>query len=275
MKLNKKLLFILFIIIFTISSVSATDEVNSTHVEYNNLDSNKSTHNDIESNEDMNSVNLSINQGNKIPLIINSSVEGSVEIFIDGKLEYNYLFDLEDKLNINTFNTNSFDIENSNLNIGLHNITFIFNFDRNWNFNPKIEVVNSSYYFKFSYNHDENYNNFYSYTSSFKILEKNKSVHILNDYFEKIYSYDYNINIHFDDLTDDYYLIGIIISNETKVVHKTKEFIKIDEFGNCIYNVPYLDSGTYNLTIINLEDGQSDTISFKNLKKKLNFLNHT
>ena len=65
MKLNKKLLFILFIIIFTISSVSATDEVNSTHVEYNNLDSNKSTHNDIESNEDMNSVNLSINQGIK------------------------------------------------------------------------------------------------------------------------------------------------------------------------------------------------------------------
>ena len=192
-------------------------------------------------------------------------------IFIDGKeMSYEYYDNI---INIQTYFPYAFIYnEKSNIKPGNHTIRFEFNFYESY-YQISSQYLNITH-IKFFENDELNYGNgtTFIYEANLNIGEKEKTIHI-TDVINESYDDGGFIKIKLDEynyipIEDNYYEIGVIITNENGVIDKTNDFLIYDENGTGLY-YPYnykldaaLDAGKYNITIINLKDGTKDTCEF-------------
>ena len=278
---NKKLFVILVFLLFIlqISFVSAqsdnqTEIVNESaesigYSDINNL-SNPKVGNHIEPSGYGDK--MEFYQGDEIPIHIESPCDGDLKVLVDG-VEYGvFNFTNNEIIHIHTYNPESF-YNNSKINIdvGVHNISLIFNFN---NFKSKDVNIfldeNSTLNFKFNKNYSSHITNTYAYNSTLNILKKDKTIHISEfAYYHLLEECEFDVHIDNLDLWydekiyDEGDLYGIIITKINQCVYK-KSFYdlpsEIPEGGFlwCIFEV-----GVYNFTVINFLDGTTDSILFK------------
>ena len=210
-----------------------------------------------------------------IPIHIESPAEGDLKVFVDD-MEYGvWNFTKNKTIYIPTYNPESF-YNNSKINIdvGLHNISLIFNFKK---FNSKDVNIfldgNSTLNFIFNENYPSHITDTYTYNSTLNILKKDKTIHILNfTYYNLLEMGEYIIHMDnydlwendsiYHDILDTGNLFGIIIINNNNELIYTEpdNGILLDELDELwgIYEV-----GVYNFTVINFLDGTMDSVLFK------------
>jgi len=276
---NRKLFVFLIVIIFIlqISLVTAHDnndvQINKTAKSQDFPELSANNHS-LNTNHKSNATNhdnqMEFNQGDKIPIHINTPVEGNLTVFIDNK-EYNtYNFTEHGTIYVPTYNPESFyNSSKMNIDIGLHNISLIFNFKYSCQYAADIFLdKNSTLNFKFHADYDFSLLNntyIYTYNSTINILKKESTIHITKLIFKNLCQYG-EYEIHVDNLKEEEFSFdsfGIIISNKHNILHKQifpniwaddKISIGLDTINNI---------GDYTFTVINLADGTTDKIVFK------------
>lgn len=215
---------------------------------------------------------MKFNQGDKIPLHINSPVEGDLKVLIDDKDYGLWHFKQDETILIPTYNPESFyDDTKTNIDVGLHDISLIFNFKDSNYYDAEVSFHEDST-LNFYINTDGDVlREDYHYNHTLNILKKEKTIDIY--YLDKFSFYEPNhfdiyINgrnlYEFEKNDNDPY--GMIISDGTKILYKGDGS---DEFSFPILNTQELfdlyefNIGIYNLTVINLLDGTSDSTIFE------------
>ena len=132
---NRKLFFILLVVslfVLHISSVCAVDS-NQTHtIETNDnhkLSINNTKHEHISKNDDFKDNSLDFNQGDKIPITIDSLEEGNLTVLIDDEVYYykSWILLGIETINIPTYNPSSFyNSSIKNIGVGTHKISLVF-----------------------------------------------------------------------------------------------------------------------------------------------------
>lgn len=215
-----------------------------------------------------------------MPIHIDSPAEGDLKVFVDD-MEYGvWNFTKNKTIYIPTYNSESF-YNNSKINIdvGLHNISLIFNFKK---FNSKDVNIfldeNSTLNFIFKKNYSSHITNTYVYNSTLNILKKDRTIHILNfTYYDLYQRGEYVVHVDNLDLWDDEYaygeelydeifgcVYGIIIMKNGELIHKNSyEDSWTDNVivWGSLFDVN--EVGIYNFTVINFIDGTMDSVLFK------------
>jgi len=275
---RKFFVFLIFIIfILQISLVTAQDnndaQINETTKaqDYPELSANNHSMNtDYRSNTTNHNTQMEFNQGDKIPIHINTPVEGNFTVFVDNK-EYNtYNFTKHGTIYVPTYNPESFyNSSKMNIDIGLHNISLIFNFKYPCQYAADIFLdKNSTLNFKFHAGYDFSLlNNTYTYTynSTINILKKESTIHIVDFIYYDLLQYG-EYEIHVDNLKEEEFSFdsfGIIISNKHNILHK-QIFANIWVDDKTSVGLDILnETGYYAFAVINLADGTTDKIVFK------------
>ena len=278
---NRKLFFILLVVslfVLHISSVCAVDS-NQTHtIETNDnhkLSINNTKHEHISKNDDFKDNSLDFNQGDKIPITIDSLEEGNLTVLIDDEVYYykSWILLGIETINIPTYNPSSFyNSSIKNIGVGTHKISLVFNLNTFKNYVPVVSKDGSNLKFKFQNYTDDTLDNKYTYTHNLtlNIHEKRKTIiaSILNKptYYNMLdFSIELDKDTLMDMLKDDTYLnhIGIIISN----IEKTDIYMPRASFVvpcQCKGITFFVESvlGICNLTVVNFADGTTDTVLF-------------
>lgn len=191
-------------------------------------------------------------------------------VYIDNKL-VNFIQDFKYGRTINMYNYDSYYSEDLNSiypNVGLHNISIIFEFN-----NPqKYDITINKYknesedryicnvlLFRFNINDDSEAKKRYSYNATLNILKKDKTVHITNISSFATYR-EYPLIVFFSNVSSCY----IIISNETEII-LFRNYYSPD--GYCYINF-FVDlenkirPGIYNFTVVNEYDNTFDSSLF-------------
>ena len=296
---NKKLILLLIfllLVILNVSLVSAFENNETDAIEIvNNHDLSSGVVNDCSQelkdydNSDENI--LDYNQGDKIPITIDSPINGYLTVMIDDEKYGSWWFFNNETIIIPTYNSESF--QNSsirNIDVGTHNMSLIFNFYEYHNYVPIISKQDSNLMFKFTL--DNNFSNgayTYTYNTLLVIHEIEKTIHI-SFYEEPTYyeSFDFILrlyNVTREDvvrkgLYSDY---GIIISEGENIFYK--ENINIIEDISSFLRQDFVDGvpilyvmfsfliptlsfdvdhkfGVCNITAINFRDGTYDSLLF-------------
>lgn len=288
---NRKLFFILLVVsvfILHISSVCAVDS-NQTHtIETNDnhkLSINNTKHEHISKNDDFKDNSLDFNQGDKIPITIDSLEEGNLTVLIDDEVYYykSWILLGIETIIIPTYNPSSFyNSSIKNIGVGSHEISLVFNLNTFKNYVPVVSKEGSNLKFKFQSYTDDTLDNKYTYVHNLtlNIHEKRKTINvsILNKptYYDTIdFSVGFDNDTLMDMLQDDTYLnhFGIICSNE-KILNKDVFDLKwydMDCIKRAHVDISYPVSiyydvesvlGICNLTVVNFADGTTDTVLF-------------
>ena len=208
-----------------------------------------------------------------IPVHIESPCDGDLKVLVDDMEYCVWNFTKNKTIYIPTYNPESFnDNSKMNIDVGLHNISLIFNFN---NFKSKDVNIfldeNSTLNFKFNKNYGSHITDTFVYYSTWNILKKDKTIHILNFTYNNLCEMGEYI-IHMDNLDlweDDNspYLeilycgpFGIIISSNNKIIYKESD-TGIFEGLRELYEI--YEVGVYNFTVINFLDGTMDSVLFK------------
>ena len=291
---NRKLFFILLVVslfVLHISSVCAVDS-NQTHtIETNDnhkLSINNTKHEHISKNDDFKDNSLDFNQGDKIPITIDSLEEGNLTVLIDDEVYYykSWILLGIETINIPTYNPSSFyNSSIKNIGVGTHKISLVFNLNTFKNYVPVVSKDGSNLKFKFQNYTDDTLDNKYTYTHNLtlNIHEKRKTIiaSILNKptYYNMLdFSIELDKDTLMDMLKDDTYLnhIGIIISNIEKTLCKDVDnimtFSDIEFIQRAHFDYSFALTGIFsdvesvlgicNLTVVNFADGTTDTVLF-------------
>ena len=291
---NRKLFFILLVVslfVLHISSVCAVDS-NQTHtIETNDnhkLSINNTKHEYISNDDDFKDDSLDFNQGDKIPITIDSPKEGNLTVLIDDEVYYYNSWILLDSetMHIPTYNPSSFyNSSIKNIGVGTHKISLVFNLNTFKNYVPVVSKDGSNLKFKFQNYTDDTLDNKYTYTHNLtlNIHEKRKTINasIVNKptYYNMLdFSIELDKDTLMDMLKDDTYLnhIGIIISNIEKTLCKDVDnimtFSDIEFIQRAHFDYSFALTGIFsdvesvlgicNLTVVNFADGTTDTVLF-------------
>ena len=281
--LNKKLmiLLLLILVILQISSVNAynktefdiiNEKINST--DGLKLHINNAFHEDnISESNEYNGNKMEFNQGDMIPIHINSLKNGELKVLVDDKEYGSWNFSKNETILIPTYNLESFDNDSiMNIDVGLHNISFIFNFKYYSRYTADISIdENSALTFQINKKYTtHDFTNRYTYNSTLNILKKEKSIHIVKfKYYNLIDGGD--CQIHVDNYQEELiFYYGIIISNKEEIIYKERFYIPHVEFTTDMGLYYVQNVGFYNFAVVNLVDGTSDSIIFKASKYKPN-----
>ena len=291
---NRKLFFILLVVsvfILHISSVCAVNS-NETHA----IELNKEYDLSVKSDSKQGYVSkiggsadnsLDFNQGDKIPITIDSLEEGNLTVLIDDEVYYykSWILLGIETINIPTYNPSSFyNSSIKNIGVGTHKISLVFSLNTFKNYVPVVSKDSSNLKFKFQNYTDDTLDNKYTYIHNLtlNIHEKIKTINV-SIYDRPMYHDSIYMDIGFDKdtlmdmLKDDTYLnhFGIIISNNEKILDKDvfdfksyeMEFVKRAHVG-ISYPVTGITFdvgsvlGICNLTVVNFADGTTDTVLF-------------
>lgn len=306
--INKKLFVLLVFLLFIlhISFVCAvecneTDTTVEIHNNYYELSVNNSNEENFEYELNDNIVvfnenSLDFNQGDKIPITIDSSEDGILTVLIDDEMYGSWNFLNRETILIPTYNSASFyNSSIKNIDVGIHNISLIFKFNNFNNYEPIVSKEDSHLNFQFNkYTQDVLNNSVYTFSSTLNIHKKEKTIHIslLDKYptyydsigfdvFMLLYGIDEDVNAWKDK---NIYSFGIIISDKEGVIYKENRYVGEDYY----FSPPEFDSngipchnvshslcqipgithdivrklGICNLTIINFADGTQDSVLF-------------
>lgn len=297
---NRKICLLLVFLLFIlhISFVCASEYNETDIVEINDNDE-LSVNNNACEKDDMVVLSenvLDFNQGDKIPVTIDSPVDGDLTVLVDGEIYKSWSFSKNKTVIIPTYNPDSFyDNTIKNINVGTHKLSLIFKLNTYNNYIPIVSNKDSNLTFKFNTANNTLNNKYtYSYTSTLNIHEKEKTIRLFFDddaiylTYSSLICYIELDNIDITNLIhDDFnfitgYVIGIIISDDKGIIFKKHddigEFVNLmsefDEYGKpythgeYIEDVPGIDYdvvrklGVCNLTVINFEDGTQDSVLF-------------
>ena len=246
---------------------------------------------------------LDFNQGDKIPITVDSPVEGNLTVLIDNEIYGIWSFSKNETIYIPTYNSASFyNSSIKNINVGDYKMSLIFKLNTFNNYIPIISEEDSHLNFQFHIYDDIILNNKYTYThnATLTIFEKRKTVEL---FINSEYYYHVSVNcgvgvgldISFSNISwkDRYenYSFGLILSDQSRTLFKKDigileanhlgEFIESYEESKvwCVflYDFPGLSHdilrniGVCNLTVINFVDGTSDSILF-NVSKFYNYV---
>ena len=298
---NKKLILLLIfllLVILNVSLVSAFENNETDAIEIvNNHDLSSGVVNDCSQelkdydNSDENI--LDYNQGDKIPITIDSPINGYLTVMIDDEKYGSWWFLNNETIIIPTYNSESF--QNSyikNIDVGTHNMSLIFNFYEYHNYVPIISKQDSTLMFKFT--HDNNLSNgayTYTYNTLLVIHEIEKTIHVSFDdepiYYESLDFILRLYNVTWEDIIrrgvySDYF--GIIISEGENIFYKENIDIK-EHYAEAFPRQDFVDGvpilyimfsfliptlsfdvdhkfGVCNITAINLRDGTQDSLLF-------------
>ena len=271
---NKKtmVLLVFLLIILSTSFVSAMD-YNETDINNKELSVNNNTcENDyITGSNDV----LDFNQGDKIPVSIDSPVDGDLTVL--------------------TYNPDSFyDNTIKNINVGTHKLSLIFKLNTYNNYVPIVSNKDSNLTFKFNISNNTLNNKYtYTYTSTLNIHEKEKTIYFESFNPDNIPMYFSNCGINFyirlfdvdvDELwyTDSKHPFGFSISDDKGIIIKYDIdimeayplVIDYDKYGTPFIRGNVLENGhgisydvvrklgVCNLTVVNFEDGTQDSVLF-------------
>jgi len=191
-----------------------------------------------------------------------------LKVLVDNNEYGLWNFSNNETLYIPTFNPESFENDSIvNMDVGLHNISFIFNFkyfshytvNRLFDMNSTLNFqINNDYFSPIQSNN-------YTYNSTINILKKEKTIHIVKfNYYNLCEHGEYEIH---RDYIKKYCLdYGVIISDDKEVIFKDKFFLTDNVVKDGLDYIYY--PGSYNFTVVNLDDGTKDSIMFKALKYK-------
>lgn len=250
---NKKLYLVLVFLLFIlhISFVSAV-EVNETGIIENGndcvvvLDDNKYNFvSDLDVDDlDDDSYDVTIidfNQGDKIPISIDSSVEGDMTVLVDDKIYGEWSFSKNETILIPTYNPDSFyDDAIKNIDVGNHKLSLIFNLNTFNNYIPLVSEEDSHLHFQFSTYNETILNNKYIYmhNSELTIFEKEKTIELsiipydeLHDYSDEVQLYFAGVvfNVIFENINEKEilgkgkytgYSFGLTLSDLTEILFK-------------------------------------------------------
>lgn len=266
---NKKILFVIsvfLLFILQISFVCAQNdnqtEINEEYIEYYDINNNLSQ--DFQNTLGNNTDEMEFYQGD-IPIHIDSPCEGTLTVLIDGNNYVGWEFIKNEVIHIPTYNYQSFYNDSKlNIDVGLHNISFIFNF-RSYISNDADIFLDENSTLNFKFNDHITNTNKYTYNSTLNLLKKDKTIHILNFTYYNLRKpaqcviYIENLeNYYYDGYVNHGHLIGVIIKNN-KYIYK-QAFYELD---NPIIIDSIYEEGIYNFTVINSIDGTMDSLLFK------------
>lgn len=291
---NRKLFFILLVFllfVLHISIVCAVDS-NQTHtIETNDnhkLSINNTKHEYISNDDDFKDDSLDFNQGDKIPITIDSPKDGNLTVLIDGEVYYytSWILLGSETIYVPTYNPSSFyNSSIKNIGVGNHKISLVFTLNTFNNYVPVVSKDGSNLKFKFQTYTDDTLDTKYTYTHNLilNIHEKRKtinvSIHTKPMYYDSIVlGIGFDKDTLIDMLQDDTYLnlFGIILSNNGKILDKgaytfTTSFdmdLIQKAYSNFIYHFRGINFlvesvlGICNLTVVNFADGTTDTVLF-------------
>ena len=310
-----KKLFIFLIVLLIISHVSfisAAENNQSDAIEINDtclLSVNNIDEKDYlcELNEldedDYDETIIDFNQGDRMPITIDSPVEGNLTVLLDYEFYGSWNFSKNRTILIPTYNPNSFyDSSIRNIDIGNHELSLIFNLDSFDNYVPEVYENDSHLKFMFHKCGDDILNHKYTYThnSSLTIFEKRKtiSISLLPYYYFNsfpIYYAGVGFDISFDNINfkeKNKHSFGFILSDSNGRIFIKKNMNITDSFevgeitnwdGESIgtfcqfwYDFLMLDHnilreiGVCKLTVVNFIDGTNDSIMV-NISKFFNY----
>ena len=294
---NKRLILLMLVLLLMthISYVSAAEN-NQTDIKTDNYEISinnsigKDYVHELNDEDCSNCDSIDFNQGDKIPITINSPVDGFLTILIDNE-EYDSMSFLKtDTIFISTYNPDSF-YNNSirNMDVGTHNLSLIFNLFDHGNYVPFVSKQDSNLKFQFCMTDKYVLNNTYTYTSTLNIHEIEKTIHlsINNEPTYYLTGVDFIVqldNIDWNDMVNNgKYLgyFGIIFSDKSNIIYKEDVKIKdafeikkkvIDGVQKVYLSFSFPISGiTYdvvhklgicNFTVVNFADGTQDSVLF-------------
>ena len=289
---NRKLFFILLVVLLFILHISSVFAFNETHTIETNDNHKifiKNTKHEHISNDDFNDIGLDFNQSDKIPITIDSPEYGNLTVLVDGEVYYYESWLDSETIHIPTYNPSSFyNSSIKNIGVGTHKISLVFSLNTFKNYVPVVSKDDSNLKFKFQ-TYEEVLDTKYTYTHNLtlNIHEKRKTINV--SFYEKPMYHDFiYVSIGFDNdtlmdmLKVDTYLhhFGIILSNNEKILYKDvyNIFMEFDKYELDIYMprasfvVPcqckgitfFVESvlGICNLTVVNFADGTTDTVLF-------------
>ena len=292
---NRKLFFILLVVSLFILHISSVCAVNSN--ETHAIEFNKEYDLSVKSDSKQGYVSkiggsadnrLDFNQGDKIPITIDSPKEGNLTVLIDDEVYYykSWILLGIETINIPTYNPSSFyNSSIKNIGVGTHKISLVFNLNTFKNYVPVVSNDGSNLKFKFQNYTDDTLDNKYTYTHNLtlNIHEKRKTINasIVNKpmYYNMLdFSIELDKDTLMDMLKDDTYLnhIGIIISNIEKTLYKDADnimtFSDIEFIQRAHFDYSFALTGIFsdvesvlgicNLTVVNFADGTRDTVLF-------------
>lgn len=274
-----KWILFLCLVIFMLSATSCSyaNKTNTLNYTYGTVSINDSPL-DLKSNSNFNnsfnkvnsnSDNFSIYYGERIEIDGISDVKYNCTVFIDNKL-VNFISNFS--TTVNMYNYDSVMLNSFYPNVGLHNLSIIFEFDTPQKYDVKIDSfkkehipdynksMNHCLQFWFNVNDESTAKKRYSYNTTFNILKK-KTVHIINISSFATYSNELLFNVMVDNPENSSFCF---ISNKTGVVADDSYrgyglLGDMYDFDNLRYKI---NPGVYNLTIVNTYDNTFDTASF-------------
>lgn len=235
-----------------------------------------------------NNDSIDFNQGDKIPITIDSPADGFLTILIDNE-EYNSMSFLKtDTIFISTYNPDSFyDKYIRNIDVGTHNLSLIFNFFDHGNYVPIVSKQDSNLKFQFCMTDNYVLSNTYTYTSTLNIHEIEKTIHLSIDNEPTYYLTGVDFIVQLDNidwkdmLNSGEYLFGIIFSDNSNIAYKDNVKIRdafeikkkvVDGVQRIYLSFSFLIPGiTYdvvhklgicNFTVVNFADGTQDSVLF-------------
>ena len=293
---NAYLLVILLLFILQISFVTATEYNETDIIEID--DNTELSINDNSCERDyvtgLSDVVLDLNQGDKIPITIDSPVDGKLTVLVDDEFYNAWSFSKNKTILIPTYNPDSFyDDTMKNINVGSHKLSLIFKLNT---FNNYIPVSNKDSNLTFKFNTCNNTLNSkytYTHTATLNIHEKEKTIHLSLNNKPKYYSlyaliFDVQLdNVNITDLVWENlhtgYVFGVILSDDKGII--LKKDMDMGDTWNLItdydeWGMPYMRSDMYedapcinydvvrklgvcNLTVVNFEDGTFDCVLFE------------
>ena len=304
---SKKLFIFLVLLLFVshVSFISAVEcnqsdaiEINDTNLLSVNTGDEKDylcELDELDEDDDYDETIIDFNQGDKMPITIDSPVKGNLTVFIDNTYYGTWDFSKNETIFISTYDHNSFyNSSIKNIDIGYHELSLIFNLNSFNNYVP--EVYEEDSHLKFMFHECEgdflNHKYTYTHTSSLTIFEKRKTIHISllpYYYFDPVMIYyaGVGLDITFDNINfkeKNKHSFGFILSDSTgKVI--LKKNMKITDSINIFryvldpwsddpvgidcefwYDFPMLghdilrEMGVCKLTVINFIDGTNDSI---------------
>ena len=284
---NKIILILcMFFIISMISVTHATHELNETLENDELLINYNNSFDTLEDNETSNYNNyqlkpeITIVKSEDIPIKINSPVSGEITVCIDSKYNSSLSFEGNEVIKVPTYDPlyfSYFDTDFINLDVGIHNVSFLLYLNTDDYYTTNFSIINSYLTIDIIQNYSfnlPNYSfNFPKYEINLNVIKKNKTVHIL-DVDSAPISYILNVKFKCDNDEDEF---CVIVSKEDNIIETWLENYEFNQNSDSIFEFEWYDIkpvGKYNITVVNLKDGTSDSAPF-NVYNEIKLINST
>lgn len=212
--------------------------------------------------------NISIYYGEVIDIEGGFDEQYNCTVYIDNKL-VNFIPDLRSDKTINMYNYYEDYLNSIYPDVGLHNMSIIFEFETPQKYDITLEMYKDDFKdsgyiynvlcFYSNFNDDLQAKKRYSYNTNLNILKKDKTVHIT-----KISPFaSYTNPLVYDVIVDNPNNSTIVfISNKTNIVTLDTSFGDIGQEYSFDKLRHKIKPGSYNLTVVNAHDNTFDTAPF-------------